>query len=210
MQYLNHTQLALGEISKLDLLNGHSFSGSQIKRLVDRSKSPLAQRITQHLFPMYKPLYAHLEAQDHTGETYIVLQLRDLNGLLPPQPLHPAILPRCANCCCWIPLRLAITTAVRVPTSCWPATTPTVCRLTAIRRGGRIGDHGGGRCGRTRLLGRGSEDGGRRSNTLAGEGSHPQHGALFSRAVDKVFETTFVVPRGFLPSPGLLVCQGCV
>lgn len=48
--YLNHAQLALGQISQLDLLNSNRLAGAPVERLVDRPERPFSYAFSQALF----------------------------------------------------------------------------------------------------------------------------------------------------------------
>lgn len=48
--YLNHAQLALGQISKLNLLDGNSLARSPVEGLVDGTKGSLAEAFSQTLY----------------------------------------------------------------------------------------------------------------------------------------------------------------
>lgn len=84
--YLNHAQLALGQIHQLDLLDSNGLAGAPIERLVDSSERALAYTLSQALsrseralvsiFILYTPMCI-----SHSGtrrpwrlETHVVLQ----------------------------------------------------------------------------------------------------------------------------------------
>lgn len=47
--YLNHAQLALGQVAKLDLFDGNSLTGAPMDGLVDGAECALAQALPQAL-----------------------------------------------------------------------------------------------------------------------------------------------------------------
>lgn len=47
--YLDHAQLALGHVHKLDLLDRHGLAGAPIERLVYGSESALADTVSEPL-----------------------------------------------------------------------------------------------------------------------------------------------------------------
>lgn len=83
---LYHSQLALGDVCDLDLLDGDSLAGAPVECLVDGAEGALADAVTQplQLGPM---LASILQAQDiwiwgGVGRSYIVLQARVLQSPL--------------------------------------------------------------------------------------------------------------------------------
>lgn len=48
--YLDHSQLALGQIDELDLLDSNSFTGAPVESLVDGTEGSFAYAFSQSLF----------------------------------------------------------------------------------------------------------------------------------------------------------------